>query len=96
MNPFNNFSNEISDKHNSKRQKIELKDKSSNPNRFTLDFELHDDKNINSAHDKWYTEFNRLLYSRKCIYFYIFLILSSVVIFIYSLVAYFLNLGKIY
>jgi hypothetical protein len=84
MNPINN-----------KRQKIELVKHEATPVRLNhMDFELHDDKSINIIHNKWYTEFNRLLYSRKCIYFYIFLITSSVVIFIYSLVAYFLNLGN--
>jgi hypothetical protein len=77
-----------------KRQSIELAkhETNSSPHRISMDYEPHDDS-INILHNKWYTEFNRLLYSKKCIYFYIFLIISSVLIFLYSLVAYFFNLG---
>ena len=45
--------------------------------------------------NKWYTEFNRLLYSRTCVYTYVFLIVSSVVIFVYSIIAYIWKLDEI-
>ena len=43
---------------------------------------------------KYYIEFNRMLHSTRCIYFYIFLIISSITIFFYSLIAYFLKLKE--
>jgi len=43
---------------------------------------------------KYYVEFNRMLYSKRCIYFYIFLIFSSITIFLYSLIAYFFQLDE--
>ncbi len=51
---------------------------------------------IQDEHDdnKWYVEFNRLLHSRKCIYVYIFLIIFSVLLFGYSIAAYFLEMSK--
>jgi hypothetical protein len=102
MNVINNFSNVMTENKTNptKRQKMELiKDKSTlstnQQHRFNIDFEpFHDEKNIDTTHDKWYTEFNRLLYSKKCVYFYVFLIVFSVAIFIYSLIAYFMNFGK--
>jgi hypothetical protein len=55
-----------------------------------IDFEVvNDDKDNN----KWYVEFNRLLHSKRCIYFYVFLIISSIVILCYSIFAYFFHLG---
>jgi hypothetical protein len=44
---------------------------------------------------KYFVEFNRLLYSKRCIYFYIFLIISSVTIFFYSIIAYFMKLSEL-
>jgi hypothetical protein len=38
---------------------------------------------------------NRLLYSRKCVYFYIFLIVFSIAVFLYSIIGYFTKMGKI-
>ena len=46
-------------------------------------------------HKKYYVAFNRILHSRRCIYFYIFLIVSSFTIFSYSLLAYFFNLDEL-
>lgn len=48
----------------------------------------------NEKSDKLYIQLNRLLHSKRCIYAYIFLIISSFTIFFYSLVAYFFKLGK--
>jgi hypothetical protein len=46
---------------------------------------------VNSIHSqsKYLVEFNRILHSQRCIYFYIFLIVSSITVFVYSLLAYF-------
>lgn len=58
------------------------------------DFDLNSLKfnnNLNSNNGKYYTELNRLMHSKQCIYLYIFLIISSVLIFLYSIVAYFLK-----
>jgi hypothetical protein len=44
--------------------------------------------------NKCYNELNGLLFSPKCIYFYVVLIITSVLIFIYSIFAYFFKLGK--
>jgi hypothetical protein len=41
-----------------------------------------------------YIEFNRMLHSNKCIYSYILLIVLSIGIFIYSLVAYLIDLDE--
>ncbi len=61
------------------------------------DFDNH---SLNIPHrstdsSKYYVEFNRMLFSRRCIYFYIFLIISSVTIFTYSLIAYFCKLSEL-
>jgi hypothetical protein len=42
-----------------------------------------------------FVDFNRLLYSRKCIYVYVFLIFSSITIFVYSIIAYFFNWNEL-
>jgi hypothetical protein len=41
-----------------------------------------------------YIEFNRMLHSKKCIYSYILLIILSIGIFIYSLIAYLIDLDE--
>jgi hypothetical protein len=51
------------------------------------DFQL----NSFNSQSKYLVEFNRIMHSQRCIYFYIFLIVSSVTVFIYSLSAYFLK-----
>lgn len=64
------------------------------------DFDNHnissDKKNENlvllAEQNPYYIEFNRLLNSKKCVNIYVFIILLSLTIFIYSLVAYFKNL----
>ncbi len=52
-------------------------------------FPKHDFEHIIKADNKLYIEFNRLLHSMKCIKFYILLIASSILIFLYSLFAFF-------
>ena len=52
-------------------------------------FPKHDFEHNLKPDKKLYIEFNRLLHSMKCIRFYIFLIASSIIIFLYSLLAYF-------
>ena len=75
-----------------KREHIELSQNATQQNqKFNrIDFEVLNEEKDNS---KWYVEFNRLLHSRKCIYFYVFLIISSIVILSYSIFAYFFQLG---
>lgn len=52
-------------------------------------FPKHDFDNSLKQGNKLYIELNRLLHSMKCIKFYIFLITCSILIFLYSLFAYF-------
>jgi len=51
-------------------------------------FTKHDFEHNLKSDNKLYIEFNRLLHSMKCIKFYIFLIVSSIIIFLYSVLAY--------
>jgi hypothetical protein len=58
------------------------------------DFDLNSLKlsnHLNNNRGKFYTDLNRLMHSKNCIYLYIFLIISSVLIFFYSIIAYFLK-----
>ena len=73
-------------------KELELSDKSNTNNDFDNN---HTSLNIPQRSHKYYTEFNRLLYSQRCIYFYIFLIISSVTIFFYSILAYFLHFSEL-
>ena len=57
----------------------------------SIDF---DDK-IGTKTSHWYINCNRLLYSKNCIYFYIFLIIFSLAVFAYSIVGFFSNLSTI-
>jgi t-SNARE complex subunit (syntaxin) len=73
-----------------KEKQTEMLNNTSPNTRFRkLDIE---DENEDS---KWYVEFNRLLHSKKCIHAYIILIIISVLIFMYSIAAYFLELSNI-
>ena len=53
-----------------------------------------EDRQVDFKSNKCYNELNRLLFSSKCIYLYIFLIIASLIIFFYSLLAHFLKLSK--
>ena len=59
------------------------------------DFEIRSLEIMQMKQDKYFVHLNRLLYSKNCIYFYIFLIASSVTIFLYSLFAFFLKLDEL-
>lgn len=54
-----------------------------------------DERQVEIKSNKCYNELNRLLFSSKCIYLYIFLIFASIIIFFYSLLAHFLKLSKL-
>jgi hypothetical protein len=55
-----------------------------------------DDRHVEFKSNKCYNELNRLLFSTKCIYFYIILIFTSITIFFYSLLAHIMKLSKIW
>lgn len=59
------------------------------------DIEKYDDDDLDIKQNNLYVGFNRLLHSRRCIYTYIFLILSSITVFCYSLIAYFFHFGNL-
>ena len=52
-------------------------------------FPRHDFEHSMKQNERLYILFNRILHSTKCIQFYIFLITSSILIFLYSIFAYF-------
>ncbi len=58
--------------------------------------EPNSDLSINEEENKkkLYVEFNRMLHSKKCIYSYIILIILSIAIFVYSLIAYMIDLDE--
>jgi len=58
-----------------------------------LDNNRIEERPVEFKSNKCYNEMNRLLFSPKCIYIYIFLIFTSISVFFYSLVAHFLKLG---
>lgn len=65
-------------------------------NKSHTDFDNHFHfTNTQIDQNKYYVEFNRLLNSNRCIYFYIFLIISSITIFSYSLLAYFFQFDEL-
>ncbi len=53
-----------------------------------------EERHIELKSNKCYNELNRLLFSSKCIYLYIILIIASIMVFFYSLLAHFLKLSK--
>ena len=63
----------------------------------TEDLDRNQRKSVLYAeHNKYFIELNRLLYSKKCINIYIFIIIVSLTIFIYSLIASFSNFCSVY
>jgi hypothetical protein len=57
-------------------------------------FPKHDFEHQIKEDKKLYIEFSRILHSVKCIKFYIFLIGCSILIFLYSIFAYFFDLNE--
>ena len=55
--------------------------------------ELGNDTLINSQQSKAYITLTRLLFSKRCIYFYIFLITISMLILLYSVIGYFMGVS---
>ncbi len=53
------------------------------------------EENTSNQKEKLFIEFTRLLHSSKCIQFYIILIICSVFIFTYSIIAYFLKWNEL-
>lgn len=60
-----------------------------------VDINTYDEKQMEFKNNKCYNQLNGLLFSPKCIYFYIFIIFISVMIFIYSFIAHITKLGNL-
>lgn len=69
----------------------EIQNETTSPNTRFRNLDIEEEEG-----SKWYVEFNRLLHSRKCINFYIILIIISVFVFLYSITSYFLSWGKFF
>jgi len=66
-----------------------------NPPNISLEFQDDDEiEHSKKEKDKIYIELNRFIHSKKCIMFYIFIITISLLLFCYSLYAYFFEKGK--
>ena len=55
---------------------------------------IFDDRILRTRQSSVYITFNRLLYSKNCVYFYIGLIVFSVIVLLYSIYGLFAKLGK--
>jgi hypothetical protein len=63
-------------------------------NKNELETNRLEERSLEFKSNKCYNELNGLLFSPKCIYFYVILIITSILIFIYSIFAYIFKLGK--
>jgi hypothetical protein len=54
-----------------------------------------DDKILKTKQSQVYIAFNRLLYSKNCVYFYIGLMIVSIIVLLYSIFGYFAKLSKL-
>ena len=65
-----------------------------NKNIIKIDNEKIEEKHLEIKNNKCYNDFNRMLYSKNCIYYYITLLIISFCTFIYTLSSFFLKLSK--
>jgi hypothetical protein len=90
------ISNKPQINHNNREEKIEILDISNCERNKSVSQSFDEKIMIKTKGNSFFLTCNRMLYSKNCIHFYIFLMVFSVAVFVYSLIALLLKLSKFY